>query len=186
MLNATSVLRHLRQTYPTYGRAQRQKLLYYIQAWSLAWTGKPVFTDQIEAWRLGPVVRTAWALEKNKEAMTGLAPSMRIDEDTKKIIESVFNFYGGMTGKQLIDRTHEEAPWKDAFYGTSHVSSAVDRPVIPISEMRRYYSQIAASSDDVPAAPSLDAHFVSPEVLQRAMTRELARWAGVNRILASQ
>jgi uncharacterized phage-associated protein len=33
-----------------------QKLLYYCQAWYLAFLGKPLFGERIEAWIHGPVV----------------------------------------------------------------------------------------------------------------------------------
>ena len=33
-----------------------QKLLYYCQGYALAFTGKPLFLEPIEAWRFGPVV----------------------------------------------------------------------------------------------------------------------------------
>ena len=32
-----------------------QKLCYYSQAWHLAWTGKPIFGEEFEAWANGPV-----------------------------------------------------------------------------------------------------------------------------------
>ncbi|MGH2922383.1 MAG: Panacea domain-containing protein, partial [Gaiellaceae bacterium] len=34
-----------------------QKLLYYCQVWHLVWEGKPLFSERIEAWSNGPVVR---------------------------------------------------------------------------------------------------------------------------------
>lgn len=33
-----------------------QKLVYYCQAWHLAWDGEPLFRESIEAWANGPVV----------------------------------------------------------------------------------------------------------------------------------
>jgi uncharacterized phage-associated protein len=33
-----------------------QKLVYYAQAWSLAWTDTPLFNEDIQAWAKGPVV----------------------------------------------------------------------------------------------------------------------------------
>jgi hypothetical protein len=33
-----------------------QKLMYYSQAWTLAWTDRPLFEEEIEAWAKGPVV----------------------------------------------------------------------------------------------------------------------------------
>ena len=32
-----------------------QKLVYYCQAWSLGWDGKPLFGENFEAWANGPV-----------------------------------------------------------------------------------------------------------------------------------
>ena len=34
-----------------------QKLVYYCQAWSLVWDEEPLFSERIEAWVNGPVVR---------------------------------------------------------------------------------------------------------------------------------
>ena len=31
------------------------KLCYFSQGWHLAWTGKPLFSDEFEGWRHGPV-----------------------------------------------------------------------------------------------------------------------------------
>ena len=37
-----------------------QKLLYYCQGYSLALTGKPIFYEEIEAWKNGPVVESVY------------------------------------------------------------------------------------------------------------------------------
>ena len=37
-----------------------QKLVFYSQAWSLAWHHGPLFEEPVEAWREGPVVRDLW------------------------------------------------------------------------------------------------------------------------------
>src|SRR5689334_12279943 len=39
-----------------------QKLLYYVQGWSLALRGKPMFVERIEAWAHGPVVKNVYAI----------------------------------------------------------------------------------------------------------------------------
>ena len=36
-----------------------QKLLYYVQGWSLGERGRPMFREEIQAWRYGPVVPAA-------------------------------------------------------------------------------------------------------------------------------
>ena len=35
-----------------------EKLVYYSQAWSLAWDGEPLFNDDFQAWANGPVCPT--------------------------------------------------------------------------------------------------------------------------------
>lgn len=39
---------------------QLQKILYFVQVDFLKNTGRPIFSDQIEAWRFGPVVPNAY------------------------------------------------------------------------------------------------------------------------------
>ena len=41
-----------------------QKLCYYAQAWSLAWTEKSLFDEDFEAWANGPVCRELFYAHK--------------------------------------------------------------------------------------------------------------------------
>ena len=43
-----------------------QKLLYYVQAWHLAITDRPLFEEQIKAWKDGPVVPQVWHARDRK------------------------------------------------------------------------------------------------------------------------
>ena len=43
-----------------------QKLCYYSQAWSLAWTDKPLFDEDFHAWRNGPVCVELFRVCKEK------------------------------------------------------------------------------------------------------------------------
>ena len=40
------------------------KLLYYCQAWSLVWDEAPLFSDRIEAWANGPVVKDVFSYHR--------------------------------------------------------------------------------------------------------------------------
>lgn len=42
------------------------RLLYYSQAWHLAWEGKPLFDDEIQAWANGPVVASIYELHRGE------------------------------------------------------------------------------------------------------------------------
>ena len=46
---------------------KHQKLLYYIQAWHLAFNGTPAFEADFQAWIHGPVNREIYELYKDKK-----------------------------------------------------------------------------------------------------------------------
>lgn len=94
-----------------------QKLVYYCQAWGLVWDEAPLFTENIEAWVNGPVVRELYNAHKGqfnvaRSDITG-NPSL-LDTDQKETVDSVLGYYGEFTSKYLIDLTHAEDPWRDA------------------------------------------------------------------------
>src|SRR5690625_848393 len=89
------------------GRVQLQKLLYYVQAWSLAWDGSPIFDDEIEAWEKGPVVRAVYDGHRGDIS--------RVSEDARRTVDAVLKFYGRFYGSALIERTHSEKPWQESW-----------------------------------------------------------------------
>ena len=46
-----------------------EKLVYYGQAWHLAWVGAPLFAEAIEAWKGGPIVRALWNRHKGRDVV---------------------------------------------------------------------------------------------------------------------
>ena len=96
-----------------------QKLLYYVQGWSLGVRGRPMFDSPIEAWRHGPVVRDVFPHFADygdnpvpfSRASTGAALS-RADRD---FIASIWESYKGDSAAALRRRTHAEPPWVQAW-----------------------------------------------------------------------
>ncbi len=86
-----------------------QKLLYYCQAWSLAWDGEPLFPEGFEAWRDGPVCRAIW---DNPNTVGG--NYARLTQEQRATVEAVLGFYGQKESWWLVDLSHREAPWIDA------------------------------------------------------------------------
>ena len=103
---ASDVLRYMESRQHLDGRTQKQKLLYYAQAWSLAWRGRPLFEDRIEAWVNGPVVSDFWH-EKSH-------PAGDLDAGQKAIADAVLTHYGEKTGEELSVLGHAERPWREA------------------------------------------------------------------------
>ncbi|WP_165831863.1 Panacea domain-containing protein [Brachybacterium endophyticum] len=96
-----------------------QKLVFYAQAYKLAWLGRPIFTEHVRAWTHGPVVYELWqqhAGETVAEADDIEADGrVALDANDLEVIEAVWDGLGSLSGWELRNRTHDEDPWKDAF-----------------------------------------------------------------------
>jgi uncharacterized phage-associated protein len=96
-----------------------QKLVYYSQAWALVWDERPLFTNRIEAWANGPVVRDLYEIHRGQFQVTNLGKGdpAALSESESETVDSVLKFYGDKDGQWLSDLTHREAPWKNAREG---------------------------------------------------------------------
>jgi uncharacterized phage-associated protein len=93
-----------------------QKLLYYVQGWSLALKDKAAFNDRIEAWVHGPVVPAAFYEYRRfgwNPIDVGTATAS-ISQDEMTHIDDVLSIYGEHTATELESSSHEESPWLDA------------------------------------------------------------------------
>jgi uncharacterized phage-associated protein len=95
-----------------------QKLMFYSQAVSLVQFGKVLFSDEIQAWPYGPVVPAIYHEYKTNgfSIITAeLDSDFILDIEEMKSVDLVLGYYGDMSGTQLINETHSEAPWIDAY-----------------------------------------------------------------------
>lgn len=129
MTTATDVAELIKSKMPGVDKLKLQKLVYYTQAWSLAWRRAPMFNDPIEAWRHGPVVRDVY------EGKPGDASRVQGDELT--VVDVVLAHYGTHSGAWLRDLTHREPPWRDARKGLSPEQRSNRQ--IPLDSLRAFY-----------------------------------------------
>ena len=110
-----------------------QKLLYFAQGWHLARYGRPLFDDDIEAWRLGPVVRSVYNEYKayGKSGIDGDLPDTdAFTEDEFSLLLDVAREYEKYGTSHLIDMTHVPgSPW----------AIAGERNVIPMGLIRSHF-----------------------------------------------
>lgn len=95
-----------------------QKLLYFIQAEFLVSKGYPCFSDNIEAWPLGPVVPTVYKTYRifgSTLIPFSYGPLFFIDDFDKKIINSMIEECKDCSASYLVDLTHKQAPWSEAY-----------------------------------------------------------------------
>lgn len=96
-----------------------QKLCYYAQGFSLALNDRPLFGDSVHAWTHGPVIPSLYREYKVHGAGAIPAPedfdSNVLDDQTRELLNEVFEVYGQYSAWKLRNMTHDEAPWVEAF-----------------------------------------------------------------------
>ena len=94
-----------------------QKLVYYVQGFSLAMNNRPMFEEDIYAWQHGPVVPSLYHAFKDNGAF-GIPKPVDFDASTipaedRELMDEVYDVYGQFSAWKLRNMTHEEAPWKN-------------------------------------------------------------------------
>lgn len=123
-----------------------QKLVYYAQAWHLAFYDRRLFDDTFEAWVHGPCNRALYrrfAGQKalyatvNREDVRGGFSVESLNADEVRHIDNVLETYAGMSGTQLEELTHSEAPWQKA-RGDLPLNARCEVEIAD-DEMKRFY-----------------------------------------------
>jgi len=122
-----------------------QKLVYYCQAWSLAWDDKPLFDNDFEAWANGPVCRELFNGHKGlfvveKGQFKKHLNNECFDKSETATINAVIEYYGDKEPHWLSELTHKEDPWKLARGNCSEFSYCDN--VIAKTVMQNYYSSL--------------------------------------------
>jgi uncharacterized phage-associated protein len=98
-----------------------QKLVYYAYCWVLVNDNKRLFTEPIEAWVNGPVVKSLYNELKDFGAdpipESWLGNNFRSDFFSPKVtrtLTEVYNNYVPLTAFSLVVMTHAEKPWQQA------------------------------------------------------------------------
>jgi uncharacterized phage-associated protein len=147
-----------------------QKLLYYSQCLHLALYDEPLFPEEIQAWRYGPVCPPAYRFYSDFEALQLPIPSkndlLEIPHEQKKVLEEVWENFGSYNAYRLSSMTHEEFPWKKARKGLPPVASSTEK--INLEDMKALgYQKLDAIERNHPAYEA-----VMSKVLEDALNSE--------------
>lgn len=117
MASITDVARYILLQNGSLTTMKLQKLVYYSQAQSLVKTGSPLFEADFYAWRAGPVAPELFRHHRGKffitaEAIESSGEQLGVEE--RVLIDEVCAELGSLSGQELSERTHAEAPWVDA------------------------------------------------------------------------
>ena len=96
-----------------------QKILYFTQAQFLVALGYPCFIDDIEAWDFGPVVRSVYNQYKRYGSANIYLGNMSLEAKMevleKSNIKLVVDRCAKFSANQLVEITHNQDPWKNAY-----------------------------------------------------------------------
>ncbi|SYZ33139.1 Panacea domain-containing protein [Propionibacterium australiense] len=164
---------------PVYGEMQAHKLAYYAQAWSLVWDGRPLFSNRIEAWRMGPVVCSL----RHAFPEIRQAPPVGVFTSTEEAtLGAVTDYYGDMSGVELIELTHQEGPWRETWGDRPQDAKGGDQ--ISLDSMRRFYTRMALRGEG-PRRPMMPTVTAPDEEIARIAADTSRRWAKTLAILGS-
>ena len=119
-----------------------QKLVYYSRAWALVWDDDVLFSEEIEAWANGPVVRELYQAHRRKYRVSRVPKGKpdALTEDERETVDAVLEFYGDKSPQWLSDLTHMEDPWQSA---RRHVPEGVrGNAVIAKEDLAEYYGSL--------------------------------------------
>jgi uncharacterized phage-associated protein len=124
-----------------------QKLVYMAHGWNLAINHEPLVDGRIEAWDGGPVFRTIWNHMRDfgrnaKDGLFGKGDKdpfhAGITDRERSVIEHVWKRYGGYSGLELSEMTHQEGtPWSNAYFGKGR-NAALDN-----EDIKQHFVELA-------------------------------------------
>lgn len=124
-----------------------QKLLYYVQGWSLGITNNKFLNCDFEAWVHGPVCRTIFERFKSskslysnitdKDMMHSPDNLEEIEEEDRDFVDYILDNYARFSGAELESMTHKEQPWIEAREGYKPMQACQN--LISDETMKEYF-----------------------------------------------
>lgn len=146
MANVLNVAQYVLSKLGNMTTLKLQKLVYYCQAWSLAWDGQPLFDEDFEAWANGPVCPVLFREHKGKFTVDGnFFDKYEYDNFTdaeKETMDIVLRDLGDKSPQWLKDLTHSERPWKEA--RKECAPGEICNNIISKETMQDYYGGLTA------------------------------------------
>ena len=142
MVNVHDVAAYILKKKGSMSAMKLQKLLYYVQAWSLVWDDRPLFNSEIQAWANGPVVPDVYEKHRGEFHVKDWpeGDKKHLDQDAVETLDAVLEYYGGKSPHWLRNLTHMEDPWINARKGLSPKDRGEQE--ITHAEMVEYYGSL--------------------------------------------
>ena len=114
-----------------------QKILYYVAGAFAGALNERAFLDSIEAWEYGPVVRNVYIEYCSWGALPLVYKEEEVvldyDDEQKALVDFVINQKIRMSGRELVNATRSEPPWK------KYADCITTKPEISYQDLRNYF-----------------------------------------------
>ena len=141
MANVYQVAKYILRIIGPITTMKLEKLVFYCQAWSLAWDEVPLFNEDFQAWANGPVCPELFNKHKGlfviDESHFSDIEDYEFTRDQQETINSVIEYYGSKEPQWLSELTHKEDPWKISRAGCP--AGAYCDNIISKESMQQYY-----------------------------------------------
>jgi len=117
MVSAFTLSKYIIKSIPV-DNLKLQKLLYYSQAVHLVLYDKqPLFPEDIEAWDIGPLIPSVYREYKQYgfETIPSTEKLTPLSLVEKKAVDMSLDYFGKMSGLDLINEAHSETPWEEVY-----------------------------------------------------------------------
>lgn len=119
---ASAIIREGAEMHIPISNLKLQMLLFYVQIKCIDLTAKPAFSDFLEAWRIGPVVRDVYnefcryiAQPIDPEDPIVLKEKTEMDPKTLQCIRRMLQKTKDASGWNLSDKTKQTKSWKECY-----------------------------------------------------------------------
>jgi uncharacterized phage-associated protein len=108
-----------------------QKLLYFAQGKYLVQNNEALFSDEIEAWDLGPVVRSVYNTFRECGAFPITAfdvkyKSTSLNDEKRQFLKKIWQDYARYSASYLVNLSHQSHPWQKAHKSLTKIISSED------------------------------------------------------------
>lgn len=114
-----------------------QKILYFAQVENIKTNDAKIFSDDIEAWQYGPVVREVYDWLKGCGAYTITSFDVELDmsdikDDVKQFLDEIWEKYNKYSAWHLVEKTHApKSAWSIVYN-----NGRGDHEVIPYEKLK--------------------------------------------------
>ena len=150
-----------------------QKLCFYAFGWYAHLTGEPLFGETFYAMPKGPVISELLSAHAGRSRVDlGMMTDQReerederdeLDPYKRAVLDAVWSYYGEKTKWDLVDMTHEESVWDDAWKSRRTGARRADLPREDVVEY--FLCRIPKPNEKLDLPPSM---------ISRASTSDLA------------